>query len=172
VTSSESVEPASPDRDGSPDAEVLTNAEGADVVSDEAADVAIATALPLVPDDSMQGYYKLQQDLLKYTVLATAVIFGFVWAFYSLQTALNYLIGACTGVVYLRMLAKNVAELGRQRSKVGSGRLALFIGLIVLSTQWNQLQIMPVFLGFLTYKASLMGYTLWSALMPEALTLE
>ena len=95
-----------------------------------------------------------------------------MWFFYSLQTALNYLIGACTGVVYLRMLAKNVAELGRARSKMGSGRLALFIGLIVLSTQWNQLEILPVFLGFMTYKATLMGYTLWTALLPESLNPE
>jgi len=166
---------------GSPDEDVLADGllvdtEGTEADADDAiaesVQETIAPSLPPVPDSSMQGYYKLQQDLLKYTVLATAVIFGFVWAFYTPQTALNYLIGACTGVVYLRMLAKNVAELGRQRSKVGSGRMALFIGLIVLSTQWNQLEIMPVFLGFLTYKAALMGYTLWAALMPEALSQE
>ncbi len=171
MTSTEPVEPVSSDLAGSPDEDVLADESSVDTNGAEA-DEAITPALPPVPDSSMQGYYKLQQDLLKYTVLATAVIFGFVWAFYTSQTALNYLIGACTGVVYLRMLAKNVAELGRQRSKIGSGRLALFIGLIVLSTQWNQLEIMPVFLGFLTYKAALMGYTLWSALMPEALNSE
>ncbi|MEL6139151.1 MAG: ATP synthase subunit I [Cyanobacteria bacterium J06628_6] len=144
----------------------------ADLAESPEEEGAIATGLPPVPDESMQGYYRLQQELLKYTVLATAFIFGFVWFFYSLQTALNYLIGACTGVVYLRMLAKNVAELGRARSKMGSGRLALFIGLIVLSTQWSQLEIMPVFLGFMTYKATLMGYTLWTALLPESLNPE
>ncbi|MEO1590064.1 MAG: ATP synthase subunit I [Cyanobacteria bacterium J06632_22] len=171
MTSSESVEPANSELAEVPDVEASADEVSVDSTED-ADEGAIAPSLPPTPDSSMQGYYKLQQDLLKYTLLATAVIFGFVWAFYSLQTALNYLIGACTGVVYLRMLAKNVAELGRQRSKVGSGRLALFIGLIVLSTQWNQLQIMPVFLGFLTYKASLMGYTLWAALMPEAVNQE
>lgn len=123
-------------------------------------------AEPTVPS-SMEEYYRLQQNLLRFTLLLSAIIFGFVWAFYSLHIALNYLIGACTGVVYLRMLAKGVAELGRQRQRLGSGRLALFIGLIVVATQWQQLEIVPAFLGFLTYKASLIGYTLWTAIPTE-----
>ncbi|MEO0538104.1 MAG: ATP synthase subunit I [Cyanobacteria bacterium P01_A01_bin.123] len=116
---------------------------------------------------SMEDYYRLQQNLLRFTLILSAVIFGFVWVFYSLHVALNYLIGACTGVVYLRMLAKGVAELGRQRQRLGSGRLALFIGLMVVATQWQQLEIVPVFLGFLTYKASLIGYTIWTSIPTE-----
>ncbi|MFE4105524.1 ATP synthase subunit I [Almyronema epifaneia] len=119
------------------------------------------------PSESMQEYYQLQQGLLWYTLLLSGIIFGFVWFFYSLHIALNYLIGACTGVVYLRMLAKSVAQLGRQKQRLGSGRLALFIGLMVIATQLNQLEIVPIFLGFLTYKGSLLGYTVWAALTSE-----
>ncbi|MBE9077467.1 ATP synthase subunit I [Romeria aff. gracilis LEGE 07310] len=115
----------------------------------------------------MQDYYRLQQNLLRLTVLFSAIIFVCVWYFYSLHIGLNYLIGACTGVVYLRMLAKKVAEMGRQQSQLSSGRLAIVIGLIVLSTQWQQLEVLPVFLGFLTYKAALIGYTIWTAALPE-----
>ncbi|MBD2260178.1 ATP synthase subunit I [Pseudanabaena sp. FACHB-2040] len=115
----------------------------------------------------MGEYFRLQQNLLICTLVFTIIIFFSVWGFYSLDIALNYLIGACTGVVYLRMLAKNVADLGRGRQKIGSGRLALFIGLILVATQWNQLQVMPVFLGFLTYKAALIAYTLWTSVLPE-----
>jgi ATP synthase protein I len=115
----------------------------------------------------MGEYYRLQQNLLICTLAFTAVIFFFVWGFYSLDIALNYLIGACTGVVYLRMLSKSVGELGRSRQKLGSSRLALFIGLILVATQWDKLQVMPVFLGFLTYKAALIAYTLWTAVLPE-----
>ena len=108
---------------------------------------------------NMEDYYRLQQNLLIFTVMLSGIIFFSVWLFYSLHIALNYLIGACTGVVYLRMLAKGVAELGHQRQRLGSGRLALFIGLIVVATQWQQLELIPAFLGFLTFKASLIGYT-------------
>jgi ATP synthase protein I len=70
-------------------------------------------------------------------------------------------------VVYLRMLAKNVANLGRGQSKISSSRLALFIGLILVATQWQQLEIVPVFLGFLTYKVALIAYVLWTVILPE-----
>lgn len=118
-------------------------------------------------ESPMVEYYRLQQNLLICTLGFTTVIFCFTWGFYSLNVALNYLIGACTGVVYLRMLAKNVADLGRTKSKLGSGRLALVIGLILVATQWQQLQIVPAFLGFLTYKAALIAYTLWAAFQPD-----
>lgn len=123
--------------------------------------------LPPEPDPSMQEFYQLQQDLLKLTLFMTGIIFISVWIFYSLNIALNYLIGACTGVVYLRMLARSVAQLGRERSKVGNTRLALLIGLILVASRWNQLQILPIFLGFLTYKAAVIFYMLRTAIMPE-----
>jgi ATP synthase protein I len=123
--------------------------------------------LPPPVDAAMGEYYRLQQNLLICTVAFSAVIFLCVWLAYSLPIALNYLIGACGGVVYLRMLAKNVANLGRGQTKIGSGRLAIVIGLILVASQWQQLQIVPVFLGFLTYKAALIAYTLWTAVLPN-----
>lgn len=123
--------------------------------------------LPPPVDAAMGEFYRLQQNLLICTVAFSAVIFVCVWLAYSLPIALNYLIGACGGVVYLRMLAKNVANLGRGQQKIGSGRLAIVVGLILVASQWQQLEIMPVFLGFLTYKAALIAYTLWTAVLPS-----
>lgn len=114
----------------------------------------------------MEEYYRLQQNLLICTLVFTAFIFISVWIAYSLHIALNYLIGACAGVVYLRMLGKNVASIGRGQARSGSGRLAVFVGLILVATQWQQLEVVPVFLGFLTYKAALIAYTLWTATLP------
>lgn len=124
--------------------------------------------LPPEPNSSMQEYYQLQQDLFKVTLILTGVIFFSVWIFYSLNIALNYLIGACTGVVYLRMLARNVEQIGRQRDRLSNTRLALLIGLILVASRWDQLQIMPIFLGFLTYKAALIFYMLRTALAPTS----
>ncbi|MGF1457524.1 MAG: ATP synthase subunit I [Leptolyngbyaceae cyanobacterium] len=114
-------------------------------------------------EDSMQDFYRLQRQLLKTTAVFSAIIFISTWFTYSLHIALNYLIGACVGVVYLRMLSKNVEKIGKNSGGVSSGRLALVAALILISSQWNQLEVMPVFLGFLTYKAALIGYTLWTA---------
>ncbi|HEY9647033.1 MAG TPA: ATP synthase subunit I [Chroococcidiopsis sp.] len=116
----------------------------------------------------MQEFNKLQQDLLITTLAFTGLAFSSVWIFYSLNIALNYLIGACTGVVYLRMLARNVEQLGRQRERLGSARLALLIGVIVVASRWNQLQILPIFLGFLTYKAAVIFYMLRTVILPNS----
>jgi ATP synthase protein I len=109
---------------------------------------------------SMDDFYRLQTELLVVTVILTGLIFFPVWYFYSLNIALNYLIGACTGVVYLKLLARNVERLGKQKEKLSKTHLAVFIGVIVLATQVKDLHVLPVFLGFLTYKGTLIVYTL------------
>ncbi|MEW5859571.1 MAG: ATP synthase subunit I [Cyanobacteriota bacterium] len=119
------------------------------------------------PDGSMQEYYQLQQELLLTTLVLSGIIFISVWIYYSLNIALNYLIGACTCVVYLRMLAKDVEQLGTEKQRLSKTRFALFIGLIIIATQVNKLQILPVFLGFLTYKASLFVYMLRILFFPD-----
>jgi len=114
----------------------------------------------------MSDYYQLKQSLFLITLALTGIIFISVWIAYSLNIALNYLIGACVGVVYLRMLARDVERLGGEKKRVSSSRLALFIGLIVVATQWQQLQILPIFLGFMTYKAAIIVYVVQTTLSP------
>jgi ATP synthase protein I len=151
----------------SPELPIETSATSAEAQPEQAASVS-TTALPAEPNASMQEYYQLQQDLLKVTLVLTGIIFISVWIFYSLNIALNYLLGACTGVVYLRMLARNVAQLGRSQSKVSSSRLALIAGVIIVASRLDQLMIMPIFLGFMTYKAAVIFYMLQTSIMPSS----
>ncbi|MEC4804473.1 MAG: ATP synthase subunit I [Jaaginema sp. PMC 1079.18] len=122
-------------------------------------------AQPSDANNSMGEYYQLKQTLLLGTLGLAGIIFISVWLTYSLNTALNYLLGACFGLVYLRMLAKEVERLGVQKSRPGSTRLGLLVGLIIVATQWHQLHILPVFLGFLTYKAAIVIYVLQTTLL-------
>ncbi|HBW30819.1 ATP synthase subunit I [Anabaena sp. FACHB-709] len=119
-------------------------------------------------NSSMQEFYQLYQELVLITLVLTGVVFISVWIFYSLNIALNYLLGACTGVVYLRMLAKDVERLGREKQSLSKTRLALLMALILLASRWNQLQIMPIFLGFLTYKATLIIYVVRVAFISDS----
>ncbi len=129
------------------------------------------SSLDSVPSESgksMQAFYQLSQELFSITLVLTGIIFISVWIFYSLNIALNYLIGSCTGVVYLKMLGKNVEQLGAENPQLSKNRFALLIGLLVVASQWDQLQILPVFLGFLTYKATLLVYTLRTIFNPDS----
>lgn len=115
----------------------------------------------------MDDFYQLKDELLLTTIVLAALIVGPIWFFYSLNTALNYLIGACTGVVYLRLLAKNVEQLGQQNQGIGKSQLAVFMGVVILATQWNQLHVLSIFLGFLTFKAAIIIYMLRTAVIPQ-----
>ncbi|NCJ08535.1 ATP synthase subunit I [Synechococcales cyanobacterium C] len=117
----------------------------------------------------MEDFYRLRQELLLSTLILAVLAFGPIWWVYSLKTALNYFIGASAGVVYLRMLARNVERLGTQKKQIGKSQLAIFVGLIIVATQWNQLQVLPIFLGFLTYKAAILVYTLRTVVTPQSL---
>jgi ATP synthase protein I len=110
---------------------------------------------------SMQEYYALQRLLYLSTFAIAAVGFTTAWFAYSLDTALSYLIGSLSGILYLRMLAKGIERLGVGASSTGGNtRLAIFVGLIVVAAQVERLQLVPVFLGFITYKIALLTYSL------------
>jgi ATP synthase protein I len=115
-------------------------------------------------EDSMGEYQQLKRELYLITLAITTVAFATVALVYELRVAFNYLLGAVAGVVYLRLLAKDVDRIGNESTKLSPNRLALFVGLMLVAAKWHELQILPVFLGFLTYKAALLVYllrTIW-----------
>ena len=122
------------------------------------------TVLPSV--DPMRDYYQLQRTLLLLSLSLTVVIFIFVWTVYSLDVALNYLVGALVGIVYLKLLAEDVAQLGLVNKRMGTRGIGLFVILIFVASQWHRMHILPAFLGFLTYKAAIITYMLQSVLTP------
>jgi ATP synthase protein I len=117
-----------------------------------------SSALPPDSLDDHDDYESLKLRIFIITLVLTGLIFVAIAGFYGIKVGLNYLLGACTGVVYLKMLAQSVDELGKQRSRLGYSRLGVFIGVIILATRLEYLQILPIFLGFMTYKAAILVF--------------
>lgn len=116
--------------------------------------------------DSMEEYFLLKKSVFIVTLSMIGIAFPIVWVTLSLNTAISYLFGSIFGVVYLRMLAKDVEKINVDQAKAPSGRLAIFIGVIVVAARVDQLSILPVFLGFLTYKVAIVGYLLFTSVVP------
>lgn len=114
---------------------------------------------------SMAEYYQLQRMLLTNTLVLTGIVCPLVWLLYSKAIALNYLLGAVVGVLYLVMLGKEVENLGTSKKRIGVKGLVLVAGLIFLACTREELQIVPVFLGFMTYKATIIGHTIQMAVL-------
>ncbi len=110
--------------------------------------------------DAMADFYQLRRELLLITLGLTAIAFPCVWLAYDLNIALNYLLGGMTGVAYLRLLARNIERLGSSSANIGKSHTAVILGVLIIATQLKQLHILPVFLGFLTFKATLLIYTM------------
>ncbi len=115
-------------------------------------------------------YDKFRQRLLVTTLISSLVIaFTIVW-FYPINVVMNYAIGSLVGLAYLRMLGRGVGRLGPASRSTGSAsRLGLFAALIIVASQVDSLEILPIFLGFMTYKAALFVYA-FQTLVPTRKT--
>ena len=119
-----------------------------------------------IQTDFMKDYYQLQRTLMLLSIVLTIIIFTCVWIFHSLLLALNYLLGALVGIVYLKILAKEVEKVGTSQQKLGKKGLILIAAMIIVASQWQKLYIVPVFLGFLTYKLAIIAYTIQNVMVP------
>jgi ATP synthase protein I len=117
-----------------------------------------------VKDNSMNEFYHLQNKLLVITLVATGLIALSVWFAYSLNITLNYLLGAMGGLIYLKLLGRDVERLGQETGISNGKRLAIFAGLIIIASKVQELHILPVFFGFLTYKIAIIIYTIQTTL--------
>jgi len=104
----------------------------------------------------MEEYNHLKFKLLVLTI-ASGVVIGFaVWFWYGWKIALSYAVGSLVGTIYFRMLTKSVDRLGGESNGLGLSRLGLFVILIAIAAKSDQLEILPAFLGFMTYKLAVL----------------
>lgn len=106
--------------------------------------------------DGMEDYDRLKFKLLVLTIASGVVIGLVVWFWYGWKITLSYGVGSLVGTIYFRMLTKSVDRLGGESNGLGLSRLGLFVILIAIAAKSEYLEILPAFLGFMTYKVAVL----------------
>ena len=78
------------------------------------------------------------------------------------------LVGALSGSLYLRLLARSIGQLGKGSNAVGKIQLVVPVLLVLAVSKIPQLDLIPSMLGFLLYKPSLIIQALIESRTHEA----
>ncbi len=107
------------------------------------------------PKDSFEEYVALQQSIFKMTLVVSVIVCTFTIIFVDLNAAISLLLGALSGILYLRLLAKSIGSLGKKSASVSKVQLLVPVLLILVVTKLPDLHLIPALVGFLLYKPAL-----------------
>ncbi len=116
--------------------------------------------LDIDSSDSSSGvksdeYLELQFRVFRLTFLLTIFSVGIAGFFCGIQASASLFIGALSGIFYFRLLARGVGRLGTSSKIVGKVQLLVPVILVLVSSRFPQLDLIPALLGFLLYKPAL-----------------
>jgi len=100
-------------------------------------------------------YVQLQSGIFKCALVLSALAVVFTAIVIDFHSSISVLVGALSGLVYLRLLARSIGRLGVQSQSVGKAQLLVPVILVVVVTRLPQLELLPSLVGFLLYKPSL-----------------
>jgi len=106
-------------------------------------------------EGSFEEYVSLQKRIFQMTLIVTAFFGFFTITFVDSNAAISLLIGAFSGILYFRLLAKSIGELGKNSTSVSKFQLIVPVLLVVVVTKVPTLHLIPALVGFLLYKPSL-----------------
>ena len=116
--------------------------------------------LDIDSSDSSSGvksdeYLGLQFRVFRLAFLLTIFAVGIAGFFWGIQASASLFIGALSGIFYFRLLARGVGRLGTSSKIVGKVQLLVPVVLVLASSRFPQLDLIPALLGFLLYKPAL-----------------
>ena len=100
----------------------------------------------------MDGFRRLQRRMLIATVIVSALAVPLTALLVGPSPAISALVGALSGRLDLRLLARSVTRLGEQSRSLEKTQLLVPIVLVLAASRIPQLEILPAFLGFLLFK--------------------
>jgi len=116
--------------------------------------------LDIDSSDSLSGvksdeYLELQFQVFRLSFILTIFSVGLAGFFWGIQAGASLFVGALSGIFYFRLLARGVGRLGTSSKIVGKVQLLIPVLLVLVSSRFPQLDLIPALLGFLLYKPAL-----------------
>lgn len=125
-------------------------------------------AAPAVPEDvpsesdkeaarasSLAAYRKLRSKLLGDTLFVGSLTIAAGWALGDVNTARSVGLGCVGACAYVFLLSRGVDRIGSTGDALAPARAAVLALLVVYSAKHKeQLQVLPVMMGFFTYKVA------------------
>jgi len=105
--------------------------------------------------DSFAEYVSFQRRIFKINLIVTAFAVIISIIFFDLHAASSLLVGAFSGILYLRLLAKSIGSLGKTSSSISKFQLLVPVVLFLAVSKFSAIQLLPALVGFLLYKPSL-----------------
>ena len=106
-------------------------------------------------DEFTFEYTQLQLRIFRVTLILSAFAVLITAILFDIPASISLLIGACSGILYLRLLARGIGKLGKSSMSVSKVQLLVPVLLFFAVSRVPQLELLPAFLGFLLYKPSL-----------------
>lgn len=145
--------------------EALRDASGSEELVDPLAAAEAEEAQLLAQQRGNEAYAALRGKLLSDTAFTAALAVCGGWAFGDTTTAASIALGSVGSLAYVFLLGRGVDRIGKSADVLGPARAAVLALLVAFSAKHRDvLQVLPVVLGFLTYKLA----TLFPLLTGEA----
>ena len=103
-------------------------------------------------------FFSLQLALYCLTLFLSIVITIFSFIFINFSFGLSVFIGSIIGILYLRLLAKSIGNLGKTSSGISKVQLLLPVCLFIFASRNELIEILPSIIGFFLYKPAMFYY--------------
>ncbi len=103
-------------------------------------------------------FFKLQLAIFCLTLIVSIFASLLTCFFISFSFGLSLFLGSIAGVLYLRLLAKSIGNLGKANSSISKLQLLIPVCLFVFATKNESIELLPAIIGFFIYKPALIFY--------------
>ena len=105
-----------------------------------------------------EDFFSLQLALFCLTLILSIVITIVSCIFINFSFGLSVFIGSIIGILYLRLLAKSIGNLGKTSSGISKVQLLLPVCLFIFASRNEMIEILPSIIGFFLFKPAMFYY--------------